>query len=437
VTANQGKKIYFPAGTYLYTGGATLGVGTIVCGDGRNTSIIMKTNNTGTQFTCSGRGSGVQSLGFNATSDQTSTSYYVRLSGVESFINDFAMTKHFHGVYMTGSVSRIRHGRLQYASPNAICVFAGGGDNSQVIDDILLGAQDGPNIAEAGIKVSDCVALTITNVSVIQMGTGLLLESDNNDNKVLNFIATDCYFDNCNYPARLVASGTGSVSRVKFTNVWFGSSQIALADGVNISNTGTGLTQGFDFVNCQSVLNNGSGLTAGGNASAFIGDLNIIGGQYSNNKYGVFINSFVDRVKITDAALGAGAGLLGNTQEGLVLSNGVSNCIVADNIIIGNSIPVTNTTTSPSTVIISNNLGYVTAAQSSTIVLSGSTTKIVTHGLNVTPSNADIFLSPASGLSGTLEWYADNANATTFTINVSPAPSTNISFNWMIRTKNS
>lgn len=447
--ATKAQSVYFPAGTYLYNGGGLLQSGVVVFGDGRDASIIksaLATPTSGYLFAAFGEGSGLRGLRFIANVTQTGGSY-VKLMGAESFIEDFHMDGDFNGIYMTGNVSRIRHGRFQDGAANSIRIFAGGGDNSQLIDDVLMGAQL-PQISQVGIKVQNSAALIISNTSVIQQGTGLLV-SATSGNDIFSMYVNNCFFDNSsNSGLSITATGTGNVARCRFANCWFGSST---SDGVFINNSGSGLIKGLYFDSCHAVLNGGSGLTTGGTVS----DIAITGGLYANNTYGVYFNSGTTASRIVGATVGEGGGLLGNSNSGVVLNTGTQNILVQDNTIFTNtSYGVLVQSGATYFTITDNNFGYNGTAlsvpavttrvvrnnvgiDSSDIVYgtnfipTGSTSVVVTHGLGVLPGAKRIFISPNSSW-GSNPCYVDTATitTTTFTVKCASAAPDNQYFSW-------
>ena len=335
------QSLCFPAGIYLYSGGGVLGNGNVIYGDGRNASIIKSKTaspTSGWLIKCLGYGSGIRSLGFQASVTQTAGSY-VWLSGTESFIDDFDMDGDFNGILMTGSVSRILHGRFTNGAAGAIRIKAEGGDNSQLIEDVLMGAQL-PQISSAGIRVRNSSALIISNTSVIQQGHALLIDPTTNtqssntaDGSVYSVYVNNCFFDNSSGNGiRIAPTGTANVVRCRFSNVWASSSTL---DGVLISNSGTGIVSGMHFESPHLVLNTSSGLALGGTVS----DIAVIGGEICQNSYGVYVNNTATNLKVLSATIGAGAGLNGNTNNGIVFGAGASasnNIVIADNVMTGN-----------------------------------------------------------------------------------------------------
>lgn len=380
LTAATGKAIRMPPGTCLYAGGGTLGNGTMLIGAGRNSTIIKATTASATLFTVSGYGAGIRSMAFYANVTQTGGSY-VWLSGPESFIEDFFMTGDFNGILMTGNVARIKHGRFQDGAAGAIRIKAEGGDNSQMIDDVLMGAQS-PQVSAAGIRVRNSSALIISNSSVIQQGHALLIDpytgtqgAASDAGGVYSLWVHHSFFDNSGGNAiRIAPTGDAPVVRSRFDNIWASSSAL---DGVYINNTGTGAISGIHFTSPHLMLNGGSGLTTGGTVT----DVSIMGGVIANNSQGLYFNSGLTGVHVTGATIGTGGGVAGNTNTGIVVSSGVDQVIIVGNDIRGNATAISNA--GGANQFVNNNLGATTLIGSgsfTTIAASGQITSTVATG---------------------------------------------------------
>ncbi len=361
ITAGQGNSITLPKGTYLYTGGATLGNGTVLNGAGRNSTVILSNTATGTLLTVSGFGAGIRGLRVTNNIAQTSSTY-VALSGTESFIDDFSLDGYFTGINMTGVVSRIRHGRFTHAATNAVGIFANGGDTSQVIDDVLMGADSPPNVAKAGIEVKNSSALMITNTSVLNQGSCLLIDPLSAEDNVFSLYAENDFFDQCTIGIKISPYTTGGVYRSRFTDVW---SSSATNNDVFIAGDGTSVINGIHFESLHALLSNGSGVTIG----AGVTDLSIRGGEISNNLYGVYANYALVGLKIQGVTIGSGAGgLNGNTNAAVTLAAAViSDVSIKDNIMLGNgSGPISNASTGIN-VVIRDNIGTTPTAKTAPV----------------------------------------------------------------------
>ena len=377
--------LYFPAGIYRYSGGGWLGNGVVITGAGRDATTIRSITASPTDgylFECRGYGSGIRSMRFDALGTTQTGGSYVWLSAPESFIEDFHMTGDFNGILMTGNVSRIRHGRFQDGATNAIRIRAEGGDNSQLIDDVLMGAQS-PQVSSAGIRVRNSSALIISNTSVIQQGNALLvdpttstLSSNTADGNVFSLYVNNCFFDNSSGNGiRIIATGTGSVVRCRFANCWVGSST---GDGVFIVNYGSGIVSGIHFESPHLVLNGDSGMALGGTLS----DIVINGGEICQNEFGIFINDTVTDLRVMGATIGEGAGLLGNTFAGIGFDAGASASdyiVIANNVMIGNGSAIFDLPLAVENISIYGNLGQDPATWTPAITFSNPGNVAVTY----------------------------------------------------------
>jgi len=355
--------LYFPAGIYRYSGGGWLGDGVVITGAGRNATTIRSITASPTDgylFECRGYGSGIRSMRFDALGTTQTGGSYVWLSATESFIEDFHITNDFNGILMTGSVSRIRHGRFQDGATNATRIRAEGGDTSQLIDDVLMGAQI-PQVSFAGIRVRNSAALIISNTSVIQQGHGLLVDpttstqgANTADGSVFSLYVNNCFFDNnSGNGIRITAIGTASVVRCRFANVWASSST---GDGVYIVNAGTGIISGMHFESPHIMLNGDSGITLGGTLS----DIVVNGGEICQNELGIFVNNTVTDLRVLGVTIGEGGGLLGNTSVGIGFGPGASASdyiVIANNVMIGNGAAISDSVLTGDNISIYGNLG--------------------------------------------------------------------------------
>lgn len=330
------QTLVFPAGNCFYQGGGVIQDGTTLVGQGRNATSFLMTRPNAVGFVVSGYQSGMRSIAMRANTPQTGGSYII-LSGVESTLEDFLIDGDYNGVLMTGNVARIRHGRFQNGAKNAIRIRAEGGDNSQMIDDVLMGAQH-PQISYAGIRVRNSSALIISNTSVIQQGIGLLvdpytsLQSQKTDaGSVFSLLVHDSFFDNSSDEGiKIAPTGNASVVRSRFSNNWTSSSD---KDGFLINNQGTGLISGIQILGNHALLNQGNGITLTGKMEDISIDNNII----AENNVGIQADS-VNGLRITNSTIGKGGGVSGNKKQGIVIGNQGDKLLIQGNDITGNNL---------------------------------------------------------------------------------------------------
>jgi len=159
------------------------------------------------------------------------------------------------------------------------------------------------------------------------------------------------------------------------------------AHGVQVFDTGVTAPFDIQFINCQfgSTVNglNGNGKSGVGN--------------------GLRLNGNVDSIRVI------GCSFAGNASGAVNLSNGTD-------------------------IIIQSSVGYRTSRNATAIISGGATTVVVNHLLDVTPNQWDIALTFGSEAKGAVDsLYVSNITSTQFTINVAPAPSGDITVNWIAR----
>lgn len=322
INGRQNTQVYFPPGTYLYSGGAWVDHGTVIVGASRDATIIKAIDSNNHIFTCAGLYSGVRNLGITSATPRTGGAY-IRLLGTYSFADDYDLEYAFDGIHMIGVAARIRHGRHLKTKPNGTGIYVTGGDTSQSIFDVIMGAEDPANVAKAGIHVTNSCALVISNCSVIQQGVGLLIEAPSIQHSVFSIKSNNNFFDNNTRAMQVLTYGDGVVQRCTSSSDWFGSSTL---DGVQFIQSGIGNITGYRFIAPEMLLSGGCGMSSNGRVT----DLQIVGGGISGNQqHGLYLSPQTRGVNLTGVTVGEGQGLLGNVQHGAVISAGVTDVAVS------------------------------------------------------------------------------------------------------------
>lgn len=333
LTSKAGKHIVLPAGNCLYDGGGVLGNGTLLSGNGRmgsagsgGTRLLVNTAEPAQLLTASGFAASIRDLSIISNVKQTGGAW-VLLSGWAATIQNVYFSGDYNGIRMLGAGNEILNVRMENGAAGSTRIIAAGGDTSDLIDGVLIGADNG--IQRAGIEVKNNSALIISNTSVIKQGIGLLVDPAAGET-VSSLFVHDCFFDNSLQQNIYIApSGNGNVVRARFSGVWAGSSHNA--DGVSISNAGSGTVEGLHFVDLHAALNYGSGVTTAGAVS----DITFIGGEFSGNSSGLHLKAGTNII-LEGATVGAAAGIAGNTT-GTIVEHGVSNYNIIGNIVRGNT----------------------------------------------------------------------------------------------------
>lgn len=122
------------------------------------------------------------------------------------------------------------------------------------------------------------------------------------------------------------------------------------------------------------------------------------------------------------------------TQSGVRLINAADGCVVIHNDFVdsaqyatsyGLHYPVDASTGT-------NLLQLQRIAEGVVTITSGNTYSVVTHGLAKTPSQADIVITPASGIGAAKHFWVDGIGATTFQLNLDVDPTTTVTLAWTV-----
>lgn len=109
------------------------------------------------------------------------------------------------------------------------------------------------------------------------------------------------------------------------------------------------------------------------------------------------------------------------TNRGISFSGStVNNPTIMSNHIVSVTTPIGGTV--PASVMIRNNRGYVTEANGTATVASGTTSVAVTHGLSATPTIGQITATANNNLGSATKYWVSSPTSTTFTINTDVDP---------------
>lgn len=241
-----------------------------------------------------------------------------------------------------------------------------------------------------GIKFSSIYTYLIENNVYIglNVGNGVTISGGGE-----GLITGNCIDLNSGYAIQLYSTDRSEISN----NAWIGAS----IDGVRLdAEANDNIISNNGFIN-----NRNSGVAVNGGSNNFIhGNKCRNYSTYTLQDYGIRIYS--------------------TSSNTTVLDNEVKNNVIAG--ILDES---ENST-------VRNNIGYVTENSGDWQIDSGTASSVITHGLDYTPSLADISVTPTSDLgSATNYWVSDNTS-TEFTIHLDSDPTTiNVTGVWQVRRK--
>lgn len=325
-----GGVVLVPPGIYRVSGTITIAAGVQVTlqGAGRAATTIKTTHATANLLVVNAWYSSIRGINFESSVVRTA-GIMVHLFGVETTIRDFMMTGDYIGIKMEGVACRIEDGNMPWGASGGKRIWVTGGDTSQIINRMLLGAQVAP-FPSSGIYVDSSSALMITDTSVITSGLALHIAPGTGQG-VFSLYASNCFFDNSSTGINIDPTGTGNVVRCRFTNCWTSSSS---GNGVNINLSGGGILSGLHFIDLHSMLNGASGISI---TSPGITDVSVIGGEIcQNTAHGIFIAGSTTDFTIVDATIGTGGGMSGNTIWGIVVGAACDRFIISNNRLTGN-----------------------------------------------------------------------------------------------------
>lgn len=404
--STTGGKVFFPKGTYKVTSTITItsSAGVTLEGESRTASVIKTNQATGVVISITGWDVTLQALGFDSSATRTASAY-VDMVGVRGRIRDFRMTNDFIGIRMQGVSCVIQNGLLQVGASGGTRIIVTGGDTSQLIDGVTIGAQSAPFPA-VGIDVLDSSALIISNTNVLT--AGICLSISPSSAGVFSLFASNCFFDTSTTGIQIAPTGTGNVARCRFTGCWTGG---MTANGVLMTNTGAGICEGLHFVDHHSIGNTGSGFSL----NAGVKDFSVIGGEIANNAaHGVFVAANATDFSITGATIGQGAGVGQNTLWGVIVSAGTSDrYVITDNRFKSNGSGQISDGGTGTDKVISDNSGYKTSNGTTTsVTFDASGVGTISHGLALTPKWVTAFALAAASAEVTVT----SVSSTTITL---------------------
>jgi len=152
-------------------------------------------------------------------------------------------------------------------------------------------------------------------------------------------------------------------------------------------------------------------------------------GMAGSPKYSIYIeaNQFND-AKIVDNLFVA---VDSSSMRGMYLEDGNTNVTIKDNDFWGTFDNNTKIAWGSVTgLTVRNNTGYTTENSGTATIANGSTSVAVNHGLDVTPSDGDITVTPTGAWGAMTEFYIGNYTSTQFTIYADQDPGQDVTFAW-------
>lgn len=259
-----GGVIFFPIGTYRFD--ATVNItkdGVYLLGQGRRTVRLCTTSATADMFNVSGDAALFEGLRFTTMVAGVADNAALRTAGyavnITSTSDSSGMRKcdilfMWSAIQSSGSLHFFDDLNIREYGANAVngaCILVNGTGDRYIT---RLTTDNGNNpTGFAGIRVTQCASLVISDSNIIHAGTCLALEPGNGLT-VPSVEVTNTFFDTSVIGMAITPTGTGSVFRSKFTNCWFGTHTTA---GVVMNGT---QWDGITFSNCDFYASGPTGI---------------------------------------------------------------------------------------------------------------------------------------------------------------------------------
>lgn len=219
-------------------------------GGQRRTSKFVTNHATNDMFSVSADGVIFENLRFSTVADNAAlrTGGYVAnflSSSDSSGMRCCDILFQWSTIQSTGGLQFFEDLNIREYGANAIngaCILVNGSGDRYIR---RVTTDNGSNpTGYAGIRVTQCASLVISDCNLIHAGTCLALEPGNGLT-VPSIEAVNCFFDTSAKGMAITPTGTGVVYRSKFTNCWFGTHSTV---GVEMNGT---QWDGITFDNCD------------------------------------------------------------------------------------------------------------------------------------------------------------------------------------------
>ena len=238
-----------------------------------------------------------------------------------------------------------------------------------------------------------------------------------------------CRFFACSFDS----STTGVFLRhsvdMTFTGCFFSNRP---GNGIEIGTTAT--TENIVFLGCNFFNNGGSGAVIGAfSEDTIFDDCSFIGNSTTvlNTGNGLSVAANANNFTVTNSNFRNGHGSSGSQNYGLAIANGTGNRFVIANNNFG-----TNGTGGAMLVgaigtnrHVTNNIGFVTKSSGDAVMLAGTLSVVVNHGLAGQPLSQDIIITPR--IIPTVDVFVSALSPTTFTMEAGAPVAADRYFNWV------
>lgn len=364
---------------------------------GQGEATVLKLGNSSDwDVTASG---GVITNEFNNVGDNTFNSHII-IRDLKIDVNESNQTS---GGRITGTLSAISFHKTQDCMVENVHIVDGHGYGIIAVDSDPAGAtQDIGRFTARGCFISGFTPAIPSPED--WSGTGIFVT-----HYMKGSVIDDCTIDDCNYGIILEDYPTD----IRVINCH---TRSMIHDGfILIGN----YPENISYIGCHAVSSEVYGFRFSATNQVASSVTRVIGCSGVDCSGDGLVNSGFHRVTVVGGAF--------NRNVGHGIQSSGDYCIIINNECLGNG---TSIAASGTGTLVHSNIGYVTENSDASVVASGDTTKVVTHGLATTPTVINIaFREQGSNDYG--RWWLSAIGTTTFTLNVSADPgASNLDFGW-------
>jgi len=334
-----------------------------------------------------------------------------------------ANAKAINGLYMTNCNQVLIYGLSVYNVKNNAIVCAGD-SNDIYINELIIDNPGNPR-QQTGVEIlKSNGSLYICDSDIINCKYGIDFACDGDilwtwvDNTAVDNCVKGIRFPSPKTPGRYVAG-------CYIVNSWASS-----CEEYNVSIESGAILSDVKFINLRSYNAGCSGIYIGNaTVSGLIEFINCTiasnSRQSANTHHGVFLDANASKVRFKSCIIRNDPKLGTGTQGYGIFANGnntdiyIEDCDLRDNG-IGAINSLGNITGR-----VSNNLGFVTRNRGTAIMLAGSTSVTVAHGLNGTPTK--VLVTPRGNLGAV---WVSSRDSTNITISCSTTPTVDTEIDW-------
>lgn len=345
-----GGVLQFGPGTFRVSSLNSIGTSCMIRGAGHYATKIKTTSATADVVTSTSTII-IEDIGFTSSVTRTAGAYINLNSSINNIIASVILDLYYGGIKLTSAVGTRIYNVLG-TNPTGSATSANGYfiDSTSTNDTRVIACTcnyNGVSQPTYGIHIHSCADFEISTSQIIHHGTGLMVDPGA-ATVVSDINVLESFFDSGTLGMSLSPSNaSGSIVRCSFVQCWFGNSS---SHGVTIGTTGT--VSGVEFVACRFHINGGSGLNIAAGS-----DIKVQGGTAAQNTSdGITIAASLARIFIQGFSANAYSGLSANSGWGINIGASVTNSVVANCTLLGNTSGQLNNT-SPTGVTTMGNVG--------------------------------------------------------------------------------